>query len=166
MPEPLRINVRHFFSNLSMPVRAINCLLQGKIRAFGDELTRFYVNSTVGFAGFFDPAKAKMGLRPQDEDLGQTLGLYGLGPGFYINWPFLGPSSLLDTVGSIGDGFLNPINYAVDETKYQAAIRAFELTNATSLRIGEYESLKKAALDPYVAARDAYYQYRKNQIKK
>ena len=71
---------------------------------------------------------------------------------------------LRDTIGSVGDGFLNPINY-VDETKYVLAGRGLELINSTSLRIGEYESLKKAALDPYVAMRDAYFQYRKKQIR-
>jgi len=165
VPETLRIHINHFFNNLFMPVRAVNCLLQGKAHAFGDELTRFYVNSTVGFGGFVDIARTHMGIKPHEEDLGQTFGVYGVGPLIYINWPFLGPSTLRDTIGSVGDGFLNPVNYGVDETKYLAAGKGLELVNGTSLRIGEYESMKKAALDPYIAARDAYYQYRKKQIK-
>ncbi|UCF84408.1 MAG: VacJ family lipoprotein [Desulfobacteraceae bacterium] len=165
-PEPLRISVRNFFSNLFTPIRAVNCLLQGKFKGFGNELLRFVANSTVGMLGFMDPAKTALNLEKQDEDFGQTLGLYGLGPGFFINWPILGPSSLRGTVGVVGDGFIDPLNYLVDSTLYNAATRGYEQVNTTSLTIGEYESLKKAALDPYVSLRDAYYQYRKNKIKK
>ena len=165
-PEPLRISVRNFFSNLFTPIRVVNCLLQGKFKGFGEELLRLVANSTVGMLGFMDPAKTALNLERQDEDLGQTLGLYGFGPGFFINWPILGPSSLRDTVGSVGDGFIDPLNYLVDSTMYNAATRGYERVNTTSLTIGEYESLKKAALDPYVSLRDAYYQYRKNKIKK
>ena len=165
-PEPLRISVRNFFSNLFMPIRAVNCLLQGKFKGFGNELLRFVTNSTAGMLGFMDPAKTALKLEKQDEDFGQTLGLYGLGPGFFINWPILGPSSLRGTVGLVGDGFIDPLNYLLDSTMYNAATRGYEQVNTTSLTIGEYESLKKAALDPYVSLRDAYYQYRKNKIKK
>jgi phospholipid-binding lipoprotein MlaA len=165
-PEPLRISVRNFFSNLFTPIRAVNCLLQGKFKGFGNELLRFVANSTVGMLGFMDPAKTALNIERQDEDFGQTLGLYGLGPGFFINWPILGPSSLRDTVGLVGDGFIDPLNYLVDSTTYNAATRGYEQVNSTSLTIGEYESLKKAALDPYVSLRDAYYQYRQNKIKK
>lgn len=165
-PEPLRISVRNFFSNLFTPIRAVNCLLQGKFKGFGNELLRFVANSTVGMLGFMDPAKTALNIEKQDEDFGQTLGLYGLGPGFFINWPILGPSSLRGTVGLVGDGFIDPLNYLVDSTMYNAATRGYEQVNTTSLTIGEYESLKKAALDPYVSLRDAYYQYRKNKIKK
>jgi phospholipid-binding lipoprotein MlaA len=116
--------------------------------------------------GFMDPAKTALNLERQEEDLGQTLGSYGLGPGFFINWPILGPSSLRGTVGMVGDGFIDPLNYLVEPGIYNVATRGYERVNSTSLTIGEYESLKKAALDPYVSLRDAYYQYRQNKIKK
>ena len=165
-PEQLRVSVRNFFSNLLMPIRAANCLLQGKFKGFGNELLRFVANSTVGMLGFMDPAKTALNIEKQDEDFGQTLGLYGLGPDFFINWPILGPSSLRGTVGMVGDGFIDPLNYLVDSRMYNIATRGYERVNSTSLTIGEYESLKKAALDPYVSLRDAYYQYRQNKIKK
>ena len=165
VPRGLRISVRNFFSNLGMPIRAVNCLLQGKIKGFGRELTRFLVNSTIGVAGFGDPAKKTFNIDRKDEDLGQTLGFFGLGPGIYIDWPVLGPSSVRGTVGLVGDGFLNPLNYIVDPTKYNMAIKGYEQVNKTSLTIGDYEYLKKAALDPYVSVRDAYHQYRQNKIK-
>lgn len=165
IPQDIRICVRNFFYNISMPIRAVNCLLQGRIKGFGNELLRFFINSTAGVAGFADPAKHALKLDKQDEDFGQTLGFFGLGPGVYINWPILGPSSLRDSVGMMGDYFLNPLGYAIDSTKSKIAVGSFDFVNETSLTLGDYESLKKAALDPYVALRDAYYQYRKNKIK-
>ncbi len=166
VPEPARVGVRNFFSNLLMPVRLVNCLLQGKFRAAGTEALRFIINSTVGFLGVQDVAKNEGHLEVHEEDLGQSLGAFGLGPGIYINWPIFGPSSLRDTVGMIGDFFLDPINYSVTRTKYRIAVKGYDKVNRTSLTIGDYESLKKAALDPYVAVRDAYFQYRRSLIKK
>ena len=166
VPEPARVGVRNFFSNLLTPIRLVNCLLQGKFKSAGTETLRFIINSTVGFLGFQDVAKQEGHLERQEEDLGQSLGVYGLGPGIYINWPIFGPSSFRDTVGMFGDFFLDPINYAVTRTKYNMAVKGYDKVNKTSLTLGDYESLKKAALDPYVAVRDAYFQYRRNLIKK
>ncbi|MBN2420003.1 MAG: VacJ family lipoprotein, partial [Deltaproteobacteria bacterium] len=166
VPEPARKGIKNFFKNLSFPVRFVNCLFQGKFEGAGIEVDRFLINSTIGIAGFMDPAANRFDLKEYDEDLGQTLGSYGIGHGFFINWPFLGPSSATDTVGSIGDAFLEPLNYLDIKTKYDLAITAVETVNKTSLRIGEYEDLKKAALDPYVAYRDVYFQYRQSEIKK
>jgi len=165
-PEPVRVGVRNFFRNLFMPVRAVNCLLQGKIDGFGNEIGRFLVNSTIGVLGFMDPAEKVCHLERKEEDFGQTLGFFGLGPGIYINWPILGPCSLRDSVGLAGDAFLNPINYLVEPTKYNLATKGYDQVNKTSLSIGNYESIKDAALDPYVSLRDAYHQYRIEKIKK
>ena len=166
VPEPARVSVKNFFSNLAFPVRFVNCILQGKLEGAAYEFSRFLTNSIIGFAGFFDVAEKHFDLKGYDEDLGQTLGSYGLGNGFYINWPFLGPSSVRDTIGDAGDYFLDPIYYADLKTKYDLAKRGFEKTNDTSLSIGDYEDLKRSAMDPYVAFRDAYFQYRRNKIKK
>ena len=166
VPEPVRIGVRNFFSNLCMPIRAVNCLLQGKIRGFGIEISRFVMNSTVGVAGLWDPAKKIFRLEPQNEDFGQTLGSLGMGPGIYINWPILGPSSIRDSVGSVGDEFLNPVNYGIDRLKYRAAIYGYDKTNRASLTLGTYEALKKAAFDPYVALREAYFENRRYLIER
>jgi phospholipid-binding lipoprotein MlaA len=165
LSEPIRVRVSNFFSNLRMPIRAINCLLQGKIKGTGTELSRFVLNSTIGFLGFNDPAMRNFNLRIREEDFGQTLGFFGLGPGIYINWPIFGPSSIRDTVGSFGDGFLNPLNYLVTPTKYNIAVKGYSRLNSASLVLGEYESLKKAALEPYVSIREAYHQHRQHKIK-
>jgi phospholipid-binding lipoprotein MlaA len=164
LPQSVRIGVRNFFDNLGFPIRFVNCLLQGKFEGAGREANRFAVNSTAGLLGLIDVAEEKMGINEQDEDFGQTLGFYGLGPGFYIDWPFLGPSSLTDTVGIVGDIPLDPVSYT-GETFIALPVRSLDLVNRTSLTIGEYEDLKRASLDPYVAMRDAYYQFRQNKIK-
>lgn len=166
MPEVLRVAVRNFFTNLSMPIRLVSSLLQGKIESVGMILVRFVVNSSAGFLGFEDVARRALDYPVQDEDLGQVMAFYGIGPGFYLNLPFLGASSLRDTVGWVGGLYLNPLDYIVEEFWVNMGARAFDMTNKTSLRIGEYEALKEASLDPYVAMRDAYFQYRLNQIAK
>ena len=164
VPTPLRTGVKNFFYNLITPVRMVNCILQGKFYSAGTEFTRFVINSTVGMLGFVDPAQNYPMLKAKEEDLGQTFGNYGIGNGFYIVWPFLGPSTLRDTVGMTGDLFLNPVNY-VRPAEAALGITAYEKVNTTSFYIGDYEAIKEASLDPYSAIRDAYIQNRKKKTK-
>jgi phospholipid-binding lipoprotein MlaA len=163
VPEEGRVCVRNFFRNLSFPVRAVNNLLQGKFFGAFEETCGFLVNSTVGLGGLADIASA-VDLKRHEEDLGQTFAVYGAGPAFYIHWPIFGPSTLRDTFGMAGDIFFDPLTYLGDYW-YAPWSRGLNVVNETSLRIGDYESLKKAALDPYVALRDAYYQNRLSKIK-
>lgn len=165
VPEKIRIGVKNVFDNIYTPARFVNNLLQFKVEAAGSELIRFGVNSTAGVLGYFDIARDRMNIRQKDEDFGQTLGVWGLGPIIYINWPFLGPSSVRDTLGFAGDYFLDPVNY-VTPSLDRYAIKASDRLNRTSLSIGEYEEIKKDAIDPYAAVRDIYYQYRKSKISK
>jgi phospholipid-binding lipoprotein MlaA len=173
VPTPARTGIKNFFYNLLAPVRLVNCLLQGKVKAAGGELGRFTINTTVGMLGFLDPAEAYPELNPPREDMGQTLGYHSVGNGFYIVWPFLGPSTLRDTVGSIGDWALNPFTFmqlidvdggALTSSTTNAVAYGVRVVNETSFRIGDYESLKNAALDPYEAFRDAYIQNRLSKI--
>jgi phospholipid-binding lipoprotein MlaA len=164
LPEPARTGVSDFFNNLSFPIRFANCLLQGKVEGAAMEFARFVINTFMGLGGFIDVATNE-GFKKYDEDLGQTFGAWGAGPGFYICWPFLGPSSARDTIGLVGDAFLDPVNYAFDETIETISLRAYYVINRTSLTLGDYESLKEAALDPYVSLKDAYFQNRKAKIK-
>jgi len=163
IPTPVRSGVKNFFRNITMPIRMVSCLLQGKGRAASAELSRFLINSTVGVLGFGNPAKRWPELSPSEEDLGQTLGSYGIGNGFYIVWPVLGPSTLRDSVGMVGEWFLDPVSY-VDPTEAYLEIWTLDKVNETSFRIGDYESLKEAAIDPYVAFRNAYIQHRKKKV--
>jgi len=163
VPRPARSGVQNFFNNLTTPVRIVSCLLQGKGNAAGFEFSRFLINTTFGVFGFGNPSKKFPELNPPEEDLGQTLGSYGIGDGFYIIWPFLGPSTLRDSAGMLGDYFLNPVGY-VKPPEASIGLTGYEALNKTSFRIGDYESLKDAALSPYEAFRDAYIQHRKKKI--
>ena len=111
VPVKVRVGVRRFFSNITTPIRLVNSLLQFRLKSAGIELSRFAINTTIGLAGFMDPARERWKLFKHEEDLGQTLGLFGAGPGLYIVWPVVGPSSMRDTVGMVGDFFLNPTSY-------------------------------------------------------
>jgi phospholipid-binding lipoprotein MlaA len=165
VPEGFRVMISSFYENLKAPIRIVNNLLQGKPASAGCELSRFLINSTVGLGGFKDCAKECFGMTGRDADFGQTLGKYGLGFGIYIVWPFLGPSSARDTVGTAGDWLLDPTSYVGSGSISPEGIglKAHERVNYTSLHIGGYETLKKAAIDPYVAMRDAYVQFRKKR---
>ncbi len=164
VPSPARSGVKNFFFNVTAPIRIVNNMLQGKGHAAEAELARFLYNSTVGVLGFGNPAEKIPDLNPPVEDLGQTLAKYGFIDGFYIVWPFLGASTLRDTVGSVGDRFLNPVGY-VDPIEASLAIGAYDQINNLSFRIGDYESIKKAALDPYEAVRNGYIQLRQSKIR-
>jgi phospholipid-binding lipoprotein MlaA len=165
VPEGARVSVRNFFSNVATPIRLVNCLLQVNFKCVGNEAVRFFLNTTAGIGGLFDPAKTEFHIEKQDEDLGQTLGFFGIGPAFYIDWPILGPSSLRDTFGFLGDLFLDPRNYLITSIPINLAVKSYDQVNENSLTIGDYDDLIKGALDPYVALKDAYHQYRQNKIK-
>ncbi len=165
-PAAVRLGIRNFFRNLTTPIRVVNCIFQGKFHTAELEIARFLINSTVGVLGLGDVAKNNPKFdRPPEEDLGQTLGVYGIGNGFYIVWPLAGPSTLRDSAGIIGDMFLNPITYVDMPPGSGAGITAFETVNETSFRIGDYEAIKDAAIEPYEAFRDAYLQYREKKVR-
>jgi len=163
VPEGVRVAVRNFFSNLGTPIRAANTLLQGKFKATGTELARFAINSTIGMAGLFDAAK-EWNLHRKDEDTGQTLGVYGLGQGMYIVLPVLGPSSARDAAGLVGDAFLDPLSY-LPTAEESIGARAFRSETDLSFRFEDYDELTAAAVDPYIAVRDAYIQNRAKRVK-
>jgi len=163
IPEPGRLAISRCFRNIMFPVRLVNNLLQFKIKRAGIESARFGVNTTVGVLGFGDPAKSWLDLDAYEEDFGQTLGTYGVGSGFHLVLPLLGPSNARDTVGLVPDYFLNPLNY-IANYKLEAGVKVFDRTNYTSLHIGEYESIKRDAIDFYPFMRDAYEQNRKMKI--
>jgi phospholipid-binding lipoprotein MlaA len=163
-PEELQIAVRNFFNNLRAPGSAVNCLLQGRMRNSSREVARFVLNSTAGIFGFGDFAKDVLGLQSSLEDTGQTFGHYGAGGGFYINWPFLGPSNFRDSLGMVGDAYLHPFIYLDTDSEVIVGAWVFEKVNYTALTLGDYELFTKTALDPYAAVKDAYQQYRNGLI--
>jgi phospholipid-binding lipoprotein MlaA len=162
VPEGVRLGVRNFFRNLAAPIRIANCLLQANVRGASLELTSLGINTFLGFGGIFDPAGKGLGLPKFEEDFGQTLGVWGVGPIFYINWPVIGPSTFRDTVGFFVDTWIYPLTYA--PFIIALGVRVYQILNKTSLSIGEYEALREMALDPYIALRAAYYQLRLHRI--
>lgn len=173
VPTPVRVSVKDFFFNLLAPVRFFNSLFQGKWRSAEGEFCRFVVNTTAGCLGLFNLVRDKPSFNPPEEDFGQTLGYYAFGNGFYIIWPLFGPSTLRDTVGSIGDWALNPVSFmqlvnvdAGELTSGTTNVVSYgvRVVNDTSFRIGDYETLKNAAMDPYEAFRNAYIQNRLSKI--
>jgi phospholipid-binding lipoprotein MlaA len=164
IPQELRTGVRNIFYNVRFPVRFINSLLQGKGRKAGAEFGQFFINTTAGFLGLANVAANYPKLQPSKEDLGQTFAVWGFDNGAYITIPFLGPSSMRDALGRLGDTFLDPIWWVPVDIWTSIGIRAGEAVNDVSLRIGEYEALKEAALDPYVMIRNAYVQNRNKLV--
>jgi len=163
-PEELQIAFRNFFDNLRTPARAVNSLLQGNVRDSSEEVARFVLNSTAGIFGLGDFARDILGLRSSYEDFGQTLAFYGAGGGFYINWPFLGPSNFRDSLGMLGDAYLHPIILLDADWGVIIGAWTFERVNYTALTLGDYELFTETALDPYAAVKDAYQQYRNGLI--
>ncbi|MFQ5597910.1 MAG: VacJ family lipoprotein [Nitrospiria bacterium] len=164
VPQTGRTAIGRFFKNLFFPLRFVNNVLQLKYDAAAEELARFVINTTVGLVGFFDPAHAWLHLEAHPEDFGQTLGFYGVGSGFHLVLPFLGPSNLRDTIGLVPDAYAVPFAY-LHEAEAALAIESYRRLNVTSLHLGEYESIRKDALDLYSFLRDAYEQNRNKQIK-
>ncbi len=163
-PPMFRKGVKNFFHNLLFPVRFVNNLLQGQIQDAGTEIGIFFINSSAGVLGFGQVAQNEFGLKTCDEDLGQTFGSYAIGNGFYLVLPILGPSTLRDAVGLAGDYFLTPVNY-VEPWELPAGIKSYDTINSLSFHLGEYEAFKAAAVEPYVAFRNAYIQNREKKIK-
>jgi phospholipid-binding lipoprotein MlaA len=166
VPQPARQGIGNIFTNLGMPRRGVNCLLQGKPKGAATEVGRFVINSTVGCLGYLDFADAHCGLTAYDEDFGQTLGRYGVGYGFFLNLPLFGPSNPRDALGLVADTFLDPLTYLLQDLPVRLSVRAGEQVNSTSLRLGEYEKSKETALDHYIFLREAYTQYRSEQIRR
>jgi len=171
VPSPFRRGLRNAYDNMLFPVRFINSLLQANPGKAGNELGRFVLNSVFGVGGLFDVAKERPGLKPQEADFGQTLGIWGVGHGFYFVIPFLGPSSLRDGLGRAGDLFLSPPTYLTAPVTPVAwywswVARVGDGVNDASLRQGQYEAFKNAAVEPYTAMRDGYAQYRMQLVGK
>ena len=172
LPKKGRESVSNFFDNLLFPVRFVNNILQLKFQNASEEFLRFSINSTVGLLGLFDAARSHFDLRAHQEDFGQTLGHYGVGSGFHLVLPFLGPSNLRDTIGLFADITIDPLYkyegrfYNMTEKNYESlTLKSYSILNERSLHIGEYASLKKDALILYPFLRDLYEQRRARLIK-
>jgi len=160
VPTDLREAIRNGFHNLVFPSRFVNFVLQAKGDKAVNEVIRFVINSTMGMAGLFDFAQARFRLENHESDFGQTLALWGVGSGPFLIIPVLGPSNPRDFFGFGVDSVMDPLFWIPAEWWVSFSVEAGKFVNRTSLQIGQYEELKKASLDPYIAMRDAYIQYR------
>lgn len=164
VPKTGRDVISNFFDNLKFPIRLINNLLQFKFQGAWDETRRFIANTIIGFAGFTDVATSYYHIPRHDEDFGQTLGAWGIGSGFHIVLPFLGPSNLRDAIGLAGDIFTSPLYYVQpSEAGWGAAV--YRDFNNLSLNPTEYEKFKNDSVSLYPMIRDAYEQNRAHKIK-
>jgi phospholipid-binding lipoprotein MlaA len=162
LPTPIRTWVSNFFSNLNDVVVLANDLLQFKLLRARDDSTRLFINSTVGLFGINDVA-SDLGLIKHEEDFGQTLGVWGLGPGPYFVIPIIGASTVRDTVGYAGDIFFAPLLYVEDVSARNELIGLRFLSLRAQL-IDAERVIEEAAIDKYAFIRDAYLQRRLNLI--
>jgi len=168
-PEPVREGVGRFFDNARVIPRFANNLFQLKLAEASTEVARFGINSTLGLAGFFDPAQELFGLEEHPNDFGLTIRYYGIPTGPYIMLPFFGPSTVGDTIGLVADGAMNPMDYLLPTwitITVSAGQRAAEAVNYRSLHMNQFEEADRYAIDLYGAVQDAYLQTRDHEVKK
>jgi phospholipid-binding lipoprotein MlaA len=174
VPQKLRTGLSNFFDNLDFPIRFGNNVLQGRFVRSGQEAGKFVVNSTVGLGGFFrvsDHVSSLADVPP--EDFGLTLARWGVAPGPYLVIPLLGPSTVRDLTGYAGDFAVNPLNWYLifsnfglisNVVGYSVSASRFVVRSPGKVRT--YEQMKEAAIDPYIAVRQAYLSHRADQLKK
>jgi phospholipid-binding lipoprotein MlaA len=168
VPPPAREGLSRVFNNAAVIPRFANALFQFRLTQAGTEAARFGINSTLGLAGWFDPAGQWFGLQEEDNDFGLTLAKYGVAPGPYLMLPILGPSSVRDVVGMVADGLMDPIDYVAPGSAvyYKYAARALQQVNSRTENRGLLEYLDLYAVDKYGAIQDAYNQRRQKQIER
>jgi phospholipid-binding lipoprotein MlaA len=163
LPEPVRQSLANAFYNLAMPKRFVNKVMQGRLPGAGVELVRFVVNSSVGFAGFFDVA-SRLGLEKSDADAGQTFGVWGLRPGPYLVLPLLPPLTVRDTVGFAADSFMDPLSFFVTPLGADIGRAAASRINERAENMALYQDVEDTSLDLYAAVRNGYLQRRSKSV--
>lgn len=156
VPQFARTGVNNFFVNVTYPTVIINDFLQGKFAQGAHDTGRFLFNTTVGMAGLVDVA-SMVGMEANDEDFGQTLGAWGVGQGWFIMLPLLGPTTNRDGIGQIADGYTNPISYTDEEYRY--GLNVLGLVNSRASLLG-IEGVLAQQFDRYAFVRGAYLQRR------
>jgi phospholipid-binding lipoprotein MlaA len=163
LPDPVIASVGHFFSNLNDVVVVVNDVLQFKFHQAAKDSSRLVFNTTFGILGLFDVA-TRMELPKNREDFGQTLGYWGFSEGYYIVLPFLGPSTVRDTFGLVGDFTVNPINWATDSSTVEWSLWGLNLINRRAGLLQIERAFADAQIDPYSFQRSAYLQQRRNLV--
>ena len=166
VPEAGRHGVRNFLNNIRSPVVFANDLMQAEFERAGITAGRAIVNTTIGFGGLFDVA-SDVGLPYHDEDFGQTLAVWGVPEGPYLVLPIFGPSNPRDTVGLVADGFMDPLNWYLDNIHlgYLTYVRAaIDGIDRRSEVLDTLDEIKRTSLDFYATIRSLYRQRRVDEI--
>lgn len=163
LPDPVITSVTNFFSNLNDVVVLINDLLQFKLHQAAMDSSRIVFNTTFGVLGLFDVA-SRMELPKHNEDFGQTLGFWGFGEGYYIVLPLLGPSTVRDTFGLVGNFYTNPVTWATDSDAVEWSLWGLDLINRRAGLLRIERALADSQIDPYAFQRSAYLQQRRNLV--
>tara|TARA_B100000989_G_scaffold259961_1_gene210383 strand:- start:656 stop:1417 length:762 start_codon:yes stop_codon:yes gene_type:complete len=173
LPSPIRTGTSNALNNLSNLVTIPNNVLQGDLKAAGNNTIRLIINTTIGIVGIFDPANALGFEKLEKEDFGQTFGAMGIGEGCYLVLPVIGPSTVRDAIGSLvtingGDAWYNVS--VKNDTQYfkESDYYYSKLTEGVDFRAKNLESidsLEKNSLDFYATVRSLYLQDREKKIK-
>ena len=174
LPDPIKKGTNNFTPNVATLLAVPNYVLQGNFRGAADATGSFLINTTVGVLGFGNPA-SKLGLKTQKEDVGQTLGTYGIGAGCYFVLPILGPTTARDSVGLVADSFIDPFSIVTWREKELLGISGSKLDyvgvkGATAVdfrgnNMANFDSLEKNSMDLYSSMKSIYLQDRENKIK-
>ena len=174
LPEPIKVSTNNFTSNIGTLLSIPNNILQGNINQLGHSMGSFIVNTSVGVLGIFNPAE-KLGFNSHKEDVGQTLGTYGIGTGCYFVLPILGPTTVRDSIGLLADTFIDPFaimtirEHEILSTSGNA-LDYYSVKGATAINFRaendlNFTSLEKNSIDLYSSMKSVYLQKRKNEVK-
>ena len=173
LPRPIKNGTSNFTSNIATLLSIPNHVLQGNLKGAGDATASFLINTTVGIVGLANPAR-KLGLSAQKEDVGQTLGAYGIGTGCYFVLPILGPTTARDSIGMIADSFIDPFAHITWREKELFGVSGNQIdyvalrgTTAVDFRADNatnFDSLEKNSIDLYASFKSLYLQNRENKI--
>jgi len=173
LPDPIKNGTSNFTSNIATLLSIPNHVFQGNFQEAGDATASFVINSTIGIIGLGNPA-AKLGFEAQQEDVGQTLGAYGVGPGCYFVLPILGPTTARDSIGMIADSFIDPFAHVTLREGELLGISGNQIdylsvkgTTAIDFRADNetnFDSVEKNSIDTYASFKSLYLQNRENKI--
>lgn len=173
LPSPVKTGTNNFTSNIATLLSIPNNLFQGNIKQLGHSAGSFLVNTSVGILGFLNPAE-KMGLKPHKEDVGQTLGTYGFGPGCYFVLPVFGPTTVRDSIGLVADTFVDPFaQITLRENEILGAsgnsldyysVKGADVVDFRSDNLTSFTSLENTSLDLYSSLKSIYLQDRERKI--
>lgn len=158
--------VGNFGANLAQPGRAVNHLLQGRPGPAARSTLRFLVNTTVGLAGFLDPAGSDFALPEEDADFGRTLAAWGMGEGAYLELPLIGPSTQRDALGRVVELIIDPMRGWLNRDQYLIGVAARVVSKAGERGrfAGSVDSILHESADSYAQARLIWLQHRRHEL--